>query len=281
MFDKALGCFIGLAVGDALGSTNEFKERDTYPHLTTMMGGGPFKLKPGEWTDDTSMAIALAEALVEVDGFDPSVVLRNFVDWYDCGKYSHNGKCFDIGTTTRVAIMGYRDYGRVKAETNFVFGAGNGSIMRLAPAVIKNINNREKAIRVGIDQGNTTHVHSDCVDCCEELSGILFDAIHGSPKEKLFDCTKLTDIPRHMISSSGHSKATLLAAEWCVANTSNFKDALLLAVNLGDDADTVGAVTGQIAGALYGYTSIPADWLSVLAWHDYLVDLTKRMVGEI
>lgn len=98
--DRAIGALVGLAVGDAVGTTLEFKPRDSYEHLTDMIGGGPFGLKPGEWTDDTSMALALADSLLEFPELNASDLMKRFVAWRDTGEYSCTGKCFDIGITT-------------------------------------------------------------------------------------------------------------------------------------------------------------------------------------
>ncbi len=134
--DRARGALLGLAVGDALGTTLEFTERDRKPHHTEMTGGGPFGLEPGQWTDDTSMALALADSLVERRGFDPRDLMTRFVAWRKKGDYSCTGTCFDIGITTQRALTTFQRTGEPFAGSTALDDAGNGSIMRLAPAVL-------------------------------------------------------------------------------------------------------------------------------------------------
>lgn len=278
--DKAKGAFFGLAVGDALGTPLEFKTRDTYTHLTDMVGGGPFNLAPGEWTDDTSMALGLAQALVD-HGMNQIEILKNFRAWREHGKFSHNNRCFDIGNTTSAAIRRFAE----SKETEPVCGSGhfmdsgNGGIMRLAPAVLF-ANTQIEAIQYSVDQSVTTHSSEDCVQYAMELGDMLWRLINDESYERTFmsDHADMANMDRIDISSSGYVVHTFEASCWSVANTDNFKDAVLLAVNLGDDADTVGAVTGQIAGAMYGYEAIPTEWLYKLAWHDKINELCEQLI---
>jgi ADP-ribosyl-[dinitrogen reductase] hydrolase len=271
--DKAYGCMVGLAVGDAIGTTVEFKERDTYPHLTGMVGGGPFRLNVGEWTDDTSMMLALGQALAD-HGMDQIQILKNFAQWYQDGNFSHNGRCFDIGITTRQAIGQFIS----SDEQNPVCGAtdhlssGNGGIMRLAPAAIF-ATSEEEAMDFSEKQSVTTHASPDCVEYAREMGYLLWHLLNDH------DVTIETKHQnRDDVKSSGYVVHTYDAACWAVANTDNFRDAVLLAVNLGDDADTVGAVTGQIAGAKYGLSSIPDEWVGQLAWIGHILKLTDRLL---
>lgn len=285
--DKARGAFIGLAVGDALGTTIEFKDRDTYPHITDMIGGGPFNLKPGEWTDDTSMAICLSDSLIEKDGvLDKEHLLGLFINWWRNGYNSVNGRCFDIGSTTRTALdkfLQYKEMGGFNA-----WSVGNGGIMRLSPAVIAGGQNWPLARDIAIDQSYTTHAHPDCLEAAEILAGILWANINESdrpkPAGRLGDFkinsprlvqvynSEISHFPRDLIKSSGYAIDTLEAAAWAVDTSNSFEEAVLKAVNLGDDADTVGAVAGQIAGSKWGFSSIPEKWLEVLAWNCFLLE---------
>lgn len=131
--DRAIGALIGLAAGDAVGTTLEFKRRDSYPRLTDMVGGGPFRLKPGQWTDDTSMALALADSLIENPDLDPADLMRRFVAWRDEGAYSCTGTCFDIGMTVSSALSRWQRSGDPLAGSTDPNSAGNGSLMRLSP----------------------------------------------------------------------------------------------------------------------------------------------------
>ena len=279
--DRAIGSLVGLAIGDAVGTTLEFKPRDSYAPLQDMVGGGPFGLKPGEWTDDTSMALCLADSLIETRGnFDPVDLMRRFVGWRDNGENSANQRgCFDIGITTTTALnrwMRDRDPYAGSADPQT---AGNGSLMRLAPVGIRFWNDKSRLADVAGRQSRTTHAAPEAVDACVVFAEILADAIAGSPRSEVLrdrvglysgDIKKIVSgawrgKKRDQIRSSGYVAHSLEAAIWCVASTADFKSAILKAANLGEDADTTAAITGQLAGALYGTSGIPRDWLDRLA----------------
>lgn len=135
--DRAIGALLGLAVGDALGTTLEFSARDGRERITDMVGGGPFKLEPGQWTDDTSMALALADSLIARDVLDERDLMTRFVSWMDEGAYSSNGRCFDIGNTVSAALNRFKATGDPIAGSTDPRTAGNGSLMRLAPVAIR------------------------------------------------------------------------------------------------------------------------------------------------
>lgn len=277
--DKCFGALVGLAVGDALGTPLEFKERDENPLLTEMIGGGCFRLNPGEWTDDTSMALCLADAiLLSGDLVDQTILLNNFANWYQYGNNSHNGKCFDIGNTTMVGIREYLMHGTLEQKNDHL-SSGNGSIMRLSPVAIRWFNNKKLAIENAVRQSKTTHGSELCSSASADMAEILVDAINGASIESIYGIklNQLRKIPREMISSSGYVNDTLLAANWAVTTTSSFEEALIKAVNLADDSDTVGAVTGQIAGAIYGYSNIPSRWLNKLVWHQRIKNLAENL----
>jgi ADP-ribosyl-[dinitrogen reductase] hydrolase len=275
--DRAVGSLVGLAIGDALGTPVEFMNRGDFEPVSGMRGGGVFKLRPGEWTDDTSMAIALGEALL-LDRMlaDPSVAMNRWVNWYHYGMHSHTGTCFDIGQQTARALDAWADARQLPTFDSE--GAGNGGIMRLAPAVIANLDNREIAECVAVRQSDFTHRNPICRTVSGELARILFLLIDG-------DTAGI--VPPHVaarpitdVKSSGFVLDTFEAALWAFAPQDGFAATLLRAVNLGDDADTVGAVTGQIAGARYGLSAIPADWLSVLAWRNELIALARKLYAS-
>ena len=131
--DRYRGSLLGLAVGDALGTTLEFKAPGTFEPLSEMVGGGPFKLQPGQWTDDTSMALCLAESLIECNGFNPQDQMERYRRWYREGYLSSTDTCFDIGNTVRTAIQVFEKTGEAYSGSTDPYSAGNGSIMRLAP----------------------------------------------------------------------------------------------------------------------------------------------------
>lgn len=289
--DRALGCLLGLAVGDAVGTTLEFAPRDSRPPLTDMVGGGPFGLRPGEWTDDTSMALCLADSLIAQNGLDQRDLMERFVRWWHHGENSHNGRCFDIGITTREALHRFLETGDPVAGSVDPMKAGNGSIMRLAPVALRWAESREQAIAAARAQSVTTHAAPAAVEACALLAEILTEAIAtgdkaavlrartaGEPSIEAVGAGSWRGKERREIRSSGYVVHTLEAALWCVDRSDEFAQAVLLATNLGEDADTVAAVTGQIAGALWGLTAIPRDWLARLAWRERLENTAARLL---
>lgn len=290
--DRLLGSFLGLAIGDAVGTTVEFRTRDTFEPVTDMVGKGPFNLPAGYFTDDTSMALCLAESLIEHPELDRNDLLNRFSKWYREGVNSPTGRCFDIGGTTSSAIVNWEKTGSVLNNTGS-WDAGNGSIMRLAPAVIKYHNDSDRAIATAIMQGETTHGSVEACDSCDLLARVLLIAYATDDKNAVLsvdaqdhwaDSVKniLTtlDVSRDEVKSSGYVIHTLHAALWCFKNTDNFRDAILLATNLGGDADTVAAVTGQIAGAYYGMSGIPIMWLDKLYETYRFIELVDKLTNE-
>ena len=284
--DRARGALLGLAAGDALGTTLEFRPRDTYPPHAGITGGGPFRLQAGQWTDDTSMALALADSLVAHPAFDPDDLMRRFLSWWRDGAYSCTGQCFDIGSQTRAALARYARTGDPYAGSTDPEDAGNGSLMRLAPAALRHLHDPAAARRLAVDQSRTTHGGAQATEACALFADLLREAVLGRPKAEVLAPRAWSGHPkvqavaagswrgrdRASIRSSGYVIDTLEAALWAVDGTSSFSEATVLAVNLGNDADTVGAVTGQLAGALYGMEGMPQQWLDVLAWRDRLRD---------
>ena len=161
--DRALGALLGLAAGDAPGTTIEFSPRDTYRPVTDMVGGGPFALKPGEWTDDTSMALCLADSLIANDGgLDPVDLAHRVVRWHEQGENSVTGKCFDIGLTTPAALQEFRRTGKPVGDRS-ASAAGNGGIMRLAPAAIVASADAGEAAKLARAQSEVTHAAEECL----------------------------------------------------------------------------------------------------------------------
>ena len=289
--DRVQGCLLGLTIGDALGTTLEFSKRDAHPRQTEMTGGGPFKLKPGEWTDDTAMALALGDSLVAHNGLDPHDVMNRFVSWMRDGAYSCTGTCFDIGITTTQALARYSKTGDPFAGSVEENTAGNGSLMRLAPAALFALAGAGVSHGLAEDQSRLTHAAPQAVEACAFYAARLREAVLNADKEAVLAPRVWDGHPamqpiaggawrqkdRTAIHASGYVIHTLEAALWSVGHTDTFEDALILAVNLGDDADTVGAVTGQLAGALYGARAIPERWLRPLAWRERITRLSDAL----
>ncbi len=292
--ERAIGALVGLAMGDALGTTLEFSARDSRPRLTGMEGGGPFRLKAGQWTDDTSMALALADSLLSCNGLDEQDLMTRFVSWWNEGEYSSNGRCFDIGSTVRAALSRFQRTGDPIAGSTDPMSAGNGSLMRLAPVALRYWDDEDQRRDAAARQSKTTHGAPEAVDACIAFADVLADAIAGEGRSAVLRNRKgdrayagaIAEImigswrgkPRSDVKSSGYVAHSLEAAIWCVGRTGSFAEAVLLAANLGDDADTVAAITGQLAGALYGYNAIPSDWLGQLTSHDAIFDTARQLV---
>lgn len=291
--DARRGCILGLAVGDAVGAAVEFKSRGSFAPLTDMIGGGPFHLLPGQWTDDTSMALCLATSLVECRGFDALDQMQRYLRWKDTGYLSSTGRCFDIGNTVAAALRRFRDSGDPVAGATGAFSAGNGSLMRLAPVPIFCFPDIAEAERLAAESSRTTHGAPECVDACRLFARMLCRALEGRAKDEvvLGDTGYFTGAPRivalaageyrhkpaDQITGSGYVVESLEAALWSFVRTDSFSDAVLTAANLGDDADTTAAICGQIAGAHYGAGGIPSAWLERLTMVDEITDLADRL----
>jgi len=287
------GCLLGLATGDAVGTTVEFESRGSFPALTDMIGGGPFNLKPGEWTDDTSMALCLATSLVELGSFDPRDQMERYWNWYQHGYLSSNGYCFDIGTTIRKSLQWYKETGNPYSGSSDSDSAGNGSIMRLAPVAIYYYPDREKVLHFSAESSRTTHGATVCLEACCLLGDILFRGLGGANKQEILFGTdpdllisrSIQEIARGEyqnksigdIQGTGYVVKSLEAALWCFWKANSFEEAILMAANLGDDADTTAAVCGQVAGAFYGETGIPRRWLERLVMSEEIRRLADRL----
>jgi ADP-ribosylglycohydrolase len=299
---RARGAVVGLAVGDALGAAVEFKGRGTFAPVTGYRGGGAFGLAPGEWTDDTSMALCLAESLIEREGFDPLDQLERYLRWYREGHLSVTGACFDIGGTTAGALGRFERTRAPYCGSTDPHAAGNGSLMRLAPVPVFFAADPAAAVARSGDSSRTTHAAAGCVDACRYYGGLIAGALRGASREELLSpmyapvpglwdaaplAPEIEAVARGSflrreppeIRGTGYVVQSLEAALWSFSKAWNFRDAVLHAVNLGDDADTTGAICGQLAGAHHGFDGIPAEWREGLAKRDLVLDLVDRLVA--
>ena len=297
---------IGLAVGDALGAAVEFSSPGSFAPVTGYRSGGPHGLKAGEWTDDTSMALALADSIASV-GWDLNDQASRYVEWWNTGKYSVNGRCFDIGITTRSALSKF-----VASKDALASGdaseraSGNGSIMRLAPVPIRYAhlypNKIEEISRLAEESSLPTHASEQCVSACRYLATILAALIQGEDRDGVLSpgwkpLQQLNDIkPLHpliqevaqgsfrqkqppVIQGSGWVVKSLEASLWAFHDAETFEEAVLKAVNLGEDADTTGAICGQLAGAFWGESKIPESLRSGLARMDMIESALAGILG--
>ena len=281
--DRFRGCLLGLAAGDALGTTLEFERPGTFQPIDDMIGGGPFRLQPGQWTDDTSMALCLAASLIESGEFDAMDQMQRYVRWWQEGYLSSTGLCFDIGTTVCSALSRFRNTGEAYSGSTEAMSAGNGSLMRLAPVPMYFAGDAAEAIGRSADSSRTTHGAEEAVDACRYFSGLLVGALKGVEKDTLLAARycpieglwarsplakkigevadgsfKYREPPE--VKGTGYVVDALQAALWAFHKSQDFREGALLAANLGHDADTTAAIYGQIAGAHYGAEAIPAEW---------------------
>lgn len=202
--DQFRGALLGLACGDAVGTTVEFSPRGSFPEVTDMVGGGPFRLKAGQWTDDTSMALCLATSLVEQGGIDAKDQLVRYCRWWREGYLSSTGRCFDIGNTISAALRRFEQTGRVDAGSTDPHTAGNGSIMRLAPVAIFYHRDIGECMAQAAESSKTTHGAEECLDACRLMAAMLYAAFHGADASELLRVEEGGEVhARH----SGHSCA--------------------------------------------------------------------------
>lgn len=298
--ERYRGCLLGLAVGDALGTTLEFRPPGSFKPIDDMVGGGPFGLEPGQWTDDTSLALCLAESLVERNGFDPIDQLERYLSWRDTGHLSSTGACFDIGATTQDAISRFDRTREPFPGPTDPYSAGNGSIMRLAAIPMFYAASPAEAILMSGQSSRTTHGATEAVDGCRYLGGLLCGALNGISKDELlsagyspvenywteYPLSKLIDevaqgsfkkLEPPDIQGQGYVVKSLEAALWAFERSDSYHEGCLMAANLGDDADTTAAVYGQLAGAFYGESGIPESWRSKITHRNLIESFADRL----
>jgi ADP-ribosyl-[dinitrogen reductase] hydrolase len=292
--DRAVGALVGLGVGDAVGTTLEFQAPGSFEPITDMVGGGPFDLEPGQWTDDTSMALCLAESLVDTGGMDLADQLRRYVLWRDEGYLSVKDRCFDIGHTTTTQLTRFLRSGDPVDPDPDQEQAANGSLMRLAPAAIRWWPEIDVAQERAAESSRTTHAADRPVDCCRLLGAMLAALIGGRPADEVLGADFWRWGPLHpeveavargswrtkeppAIKGGGYCVEALEAAIWAVAGADDLKAAVLRAANLGDDADTTAAIAGQLAGARGGAAGIPRGWREKLELSDRMAALAASL----
>ena len=303
--DRYRGCLMGLAAGDAVGTTVgttvEFEPPGTFPPVTGMDGGGPFGLEPGQWTDDTSMALCLADSLVAQGGFDPADQMDRYLRWVDEGCLSSTGECFDIGMTIHDSLMRYRNTGDPWAGSTDTYSAGNGSLMRLAAVPLFFARDPETGVRMSGESSRTTHGTAACIDACRYYGGLILGTIQGENRETLLGpryspvaglwerdplCPEIDEVAQGSfrrreppeIVGSGYVVRSLEAALWAFHRSGTFEEGCLLVVNLGDDADTTAAIYGQLAGARYGIEGIPREWRDGIAHGGLILGLADGLL---
>ena len=309
-----LNGIMGVVVGDALGCPVQFETREEVARdpVTGMRGYGTFNLPEGSWTDDSSLTIALLESIRRNGTIDLDDIMGNFMKWLYDGEFTPYGQSYDIGRGTMQAIDRYkRNRKAKKCGGDEEWNNGNGSLMRIMPACIycsERVTSGDFSDRDAIDTihavGGLTHAHIRSNIACglyffmvkqipagdgslqarmqDGLSkGFAFYEVYLADKENLHYYDRLRnldafrDLPADKIKSSGYVVDALEAAVWSLIATNSFEQALLKAVNLGDDTDTVGAIAGGLAGLFYGYDTIPKDWLSAIKRRDWIEEMCR------
>ena len=312
--EKIKSVMIGHAVGDALGVPVEFASREEIAEnpVTDMEGFGTYPYPAGTWSDDTSMSLAALDSLTSNE-IKWDEIMSNFGKWLDNGEYTPSGEAFDVGRTCLNAIISYFTKGTKATESggNEEYSNGNGSLMRIHPFALYEYFNETYDIDVIHTSSALTHAHERSKMACGIYSFVLWELLNKPSKESirrglnkakryyhdwdemksyykmLFRRIGLTELhfedpdtferaKRDEIKSTGYVVDTIEAAIWCLMNTHSYKECVLMAVNLGDDTDTVAAIAGGLAGALYGYDSIPEEWRNTLIKREYIEELCER-----
>ena len=295
---RYLGAVLGAAVCDALGAPVEFKAPGSFPLVTDFQAGGTWGLPAGSWTDDTSMLLCLAESLIERKGFDPIDQLQRYRRWWREGHLSSIGRCFDIGAGTAAALREFERTGA--AECGRPGSAGCGSLMRLCPIPLAFRQMPEQAIHFAVRSSLTTHAAPEATHGARYLAALILGALEGVSKAELL-APHFTPVPRvwdsgplhpkiaeiaagsfrekqpPAVRASGYCVSLLEAALWAFHSTETFEAGAVAAVSLGDDADSVACVYGQLAGAFYGVAAIPQRWLDGLVKRDLVEEFASRL----
>jgi len=295
--DRAVGALVGLAIGDAVGTTLEFRAPGTFEPIDDMVGGGPFRLPAGAWTDDTSMALCLAESLADTGGMDLVDQFRRYVAWHRDGYLSSTGRCFDIGGTTTAQLSRFERTGEPIDPDVDQDSAANGSLMRLAPVPIRWHADLDEAVERSAGSSRTTHAADRPVDACRVLGAMTAALIAGTSWDEVADPGFWRWGPLHpaveavargswaakeppAIRGTGYCVDALEAAIWAVAGADDLRSAVLRAANLGDDADTTAAIAGQLAGARWGVGAIPLVWLGRLHLRSRIAELARTLFRQ-
>ena len=277
VFDRCKGAFFGLIVGDALGVPLAGLIRDSRPKVINMVGGGVYDLTPGQWTGSTSQALALAAALIEHGKFDPNAIMREFALWYQKGKFSSLMSAFDVNPTLRESLDSFIETKRYFPNITSIDAT---PIARLAPIVIAYRDRPADAGMYAKRQSDLTHGNIIPGEICARLALGMHEAIRGQGKDRtlgMFDTLAVKigrwrGVERSKIKSTSNAVDAIKAALWSVDNSNSFEEAIIVAVNLAGDSDMIGAITGQLAGSIYGFNAIPMRWRAMLPQAELLSD---------
>ena len=296
------GSLLGLAIGDALGAPVEFTKKDSFEKIEHYRRGGKFNVEIGEYTDDTSMALCLAQSLIDKNGIDQKDQLSKYLKWFEDGYMSANGRSIGCGKVTLRALYRYMSKDCSECgNSRLTRGAGNGSLMRIAPVALFYAHDVKLAMKMAKKSSLTTHGLAICADASMYLTGLIIGAIKGKSKDELLSFEYAKNLFEHIENYTFHEEVTVLgqgeykdksrseieargyviktleSALWAFYNTSTFDEGLILVVNLGDDADTVGAVYGELAGAYYGVDNIALEYKEGLMRRELIEELALKL----
>jgi ADP-ribosyl-[dinitrogen reductase] hydrolase len=273
---RFLGALLGLAVGDAVAAATQFKRRNSFTPVGDMLGGGPFDLPRGGWSDDTSMALCLAESLLACNGFDARDQVQRYTRWQQDGHLSATGQCLGITANTARALAMAKWRRQVFPGSHDPDQLDIEPLSRIAPAVMFSFASAENALQHAADAARITCQAPIVLDACRSLARVLHAALAGHPKTVIIAAgPPLTESAGR---SNGTAPAALTAALWAFASTDNFRDAVLRAANLGGNSDVVTAVCGQIAGAHYSVGALPSPWRNTLMHKDVIENFADRLL---
>jgi ADP-ribosyl-[dinitrogen reductase] hydrolase len=289
--ERFQGAMQGLAVGDALAAATQFRRAGSFAPVGDLLGGGPFDLPRGAWSDDTAMALCLAESLIERAAFDAPDQLARYTRWQREGYFSATGQCLGITAATARALAASEWRGRPLTESRDPAALESEPLSRVAPIVLHYFAAPEEAVALAADAARLTSQSPLVLDACRLLAAMLHAALRGEPREHVlapdravFGAHPLRAPVAALLTrglggnyeppaADGGALAVLELARWCLATSANFRDGALRAVNLGGDSDVIGAVYGQLAGAHYGLAGIPRAWRQALAQSELIVEL--------
>ena len=296
--DRYLGALFGLAVGDAVAAATQYKKAGTFTPVGDMLGGGPFDLPRGAWSDDTSMALCLAESLVETEGFNPRDQVERYSRWQQQGYLSSTGQCVGITAGTAKALAQAKWRRQLFSGSHDPTQLDPEVLSRVAPAVMFFFAKPAEAVTMAGDAARTTCQSATAVEACRFFGAVLYGALSGKPKAAalapaadLLDPaslrTTVADLAQHALQLgaagtplAGNVVEALEAALWAFRTTDNFRDGALRIANLGANSDVAAATYGQLAGAHYGIGSIPGTWRNSLIGKEIIESLADRLLAH-
>ena len=300
--NRAVGSLLGLGIGDAMGAPIEFRDRGTFELVKGFRSGGPFNLEAGFWTDDTAMALCLANSLIDREGIDQEDQMKRYLRWIEEGYMSSTGKAVGVGQTVLSALLRYYRTSDPKQGLGSPKYSGNGCIMRLAPVPIFYHSDPKEAVLSAIKSAEVTHASPQSLQITAYFSGLLWAALNGASKDVLaqpyfnpvddFEFSGLhedseivlrgdyMDKAEEDLQPTGYVCHSLEVALWSFFKTDTYEEGLIRTVNLGGDADTTGAIYGQLAGAYYGFQSLPESWVRGLYNNEYIEQLAKMSIPD-